>query len=179
MKYVSAASQYDVDDEGQLQGFPEAILRSVPTSDSDKEIFKCFLDFAMPAVNKSAYKKQMYFDTLSEVVSVGEETFAFLVVENNIERWVYMAETILSNQHSNHLPPAGVIPKVRYQKEVKQRKDEVHTAGKWTNKGLQRFNEIASLVHNSRNMRTDYENELKSKYEEDFDESLMPRMLLK
>ncbi len=179
MKYVAAARKYSVKEDGELDAFPENFLSEVPTSEEDKAIFKCFLDYAMPAVSKSTFKRQIYFDTLSEVVSVGEETFAFLVVENNIERWIFMAEKLIAEKDENHAPPVGEVPAVRYQKGVKQRKDAVYTAGEWTSEGMQRFNDIVSKVHYSRNERSDFENELKSKYGADIDDSLLPKMLLK
>ena len=53
-----------------------------------------------------------------------------------------------------------------YQKKVQKRKDNVHTAGRWTDDGLERFNDLLSKVQEVRELRGEYEEELYNMYVE-------------
>ena len=55
-------------------------------------------------------------------------------------------ETIISNKNN-----FGNIPDVLYQKNVKVRKDNRQTAGRWTDEGMERLNELLMLIKDSRN----------------------------
>ena len=110
------------------------------------------------------FKEKMICDKLSDTVTVFEEAFAILVLENNFDRWVYMVEeemkqnscestvreedeeTIISNKNN-----FVNIPDVLYQKNVKVRKDNRQTAGRWTDEGMERLNELLMLIKDSRN----------------------------
>ena len=108
-------------------------------------IFKKFLDVSMPALAKGNFKQQMAFEPLTTVVTASEETFALLVLENNLERWIFLAnkEITLASGSTREF---GVTPDVKYQKKVKKRKDNRETAGRWTEQGMKRFNEVSKLV---------------------------------
>lgn len=108
-------------------------------------IFKKFLDVSMPALAKGNFKQQMAFEPLTTVVTAAEETFALLVLENNLERWIFLAnkEITLASGSTREF---GVTPDVKYQKKVKKRKDNRETAGRWTEQGMKRFNEVSKLV---------------------------------
>ena len=99
----------------------------------------------MPALAKGNFKQQMAFEPLTTVVTAAEETFALLVLENNLERWIFLAnkEITLASGSTREF---GVTPDVKYQKKVKKRKDNRETAGRWTEQGMKRFNEVSKLV---------------------------------
>jgi len=110
------------------------------------------------------FKEKMICDKLSDTVTVFEEAFAMLVFENNFDRWIYMVEqemkqingestgreeeeqTNISNKNNFRN-----IPDVLYQKNVKTRKDNRQTAGRWTDEGMERLNELLMLIKDSRN----------------------------
>ena len=99
-------------------------------------IFKKFLEVSMPALAKGNFKQQMAFEPLTTVVTASEETFALLVLENNLERWIFLAnkEITLASGSTREF---GVTPDVKYQKKVKKRKDNRETAGRWTEQGIE------------------------------------------
>lgn len=130
----------------------------------DKDILFCYLNIAMTSTANIRFKEKMICDKLSDTVTVFEEAFAILVLENNFDRWVYMVEeemkqnscestvreedeeTIISNKNN-----FVNIPDVLYQKNVKVRKDNRQTAGRWTDEGMERLNELLMLIKDSRN----------------------------
>ena len=130
----------------------------------DKDILFCYLNIAMTSTANIRFKEKMICDKLSDTVTVFEEAFGILVLENNFDRWVYMVEeemkqnscestvteededTIISNDNN-----FGNIPDVLYQKNVKVRKDNRQTAGRWTDEGMERLNELLMLIKDSRN----------------------------
>ena len=61
-----------------------------------------------------------------------------------------------------------------YQTNIVRKKDKKKTAGKWTDKGYKRYNELLSLVRESRNCewRKDFEDELQKRYIEKADGTL-------
>ena len=117
----------------------------------------------------------MTYDLLSDSVTVFEEAFAALLLENNFKRWIYIAEkeirdigafgdtvidgnnddiTTSSSEHSRvsiELENIDSIPDLLYQQKVKQRKDNKETAGKWTQDGMVRLNELLSKITTMRN----------------------------
>ena len=58
------------------------------------------------------------------------------------------------------------IPDVLYQIKVKQRKDKVDTAGRWTTEGMDRLNDLITKVQQGRNEpnRDKFEIDLQEKY---------------
>ena len=113
----------------------------------------------MPAVAKSNFVQSMVVEEcLGDIVTRGEEAFAFLILENNIQRWCHIAGE-----------KDGPMPELKYQKTVKKRKDERNSAGDWTNLGRKRFNKIANDVLKKRNEegRTRFERKIKELYEDD------------
>ena len=125
----------------------------------NKEIYKCFLDIAMPACSKHSFSQAMMFEgTLGDVTTVAEESFAMLVLENNIDRWKHLA-----------LEEDGPAPTPKFQKKIKKGKNAIDSVGDWTEDGMVRFNEISALVKTKRNEsgQIEFENELKQMYEEE------------
>ena len=128
-----------------------------------------FLDMAMPSVSIYSFKSRILFNLLSSVVTESEEAFAYLVLENNFERWIYQAEQKQMSEDDstvtmNTVEGQAEIPKALYQKEVKKRKDNIDTVGKWTDEGLERFNELLLLVREKRQSRGAFEELLNRTY---------------
>lgn len=145
--------------------FADALLNY---SDIDEKTMIRFLDMAMPSVSVYSYKSRIMFNLLSTVVTESEEAFAYLVFENNFERWIYQAEQKVSEEDSTVTTQTfdgqSEIPKALYQKEVKKRKDNIDTVGKWTDEGLTRFNELLVLVREKRQGRGAFEELLHRTY---------------
>ena len=56
-----------------------------------------------------------------------------------------------------------LIPEVMYQNNCKKRKDNVYTAGKWTEEGLARYNEFIGIVQKRRLNAQVFEERLKAR----------------
>lgn len=147
--------------------------------DVDKKILKMFLDIAMPAVSKSSYMNCAAYERLNSIVTQSEEAFAFLIFENNVERWIFNAKRdIVDNGGSlqgddvgrdEDIAKSDPLPFTKYQVNCKNSKKEGKFVGKWTDIGFQRYNELLLKVKNMREERlsTEFEDELKKMY---FDE---------
>ena len=128
------------------------------------------------------YSSRILFNTFSRVITELEEAFAILVFENSFDRWLYQADSKISAP-SNYTEEQTVtveegtiaiqgstvtgndaIPDVLYQKKVKKRKDNVVTAGRWTDAGLGRYNELLTKVQEARKGRGVFEDSLKETY---------------
>ena len=156
----------------------------------DIDTLKYFYDISMPSVSSYMYSSRILFNNFSKVVTESEEAFAILVFENNFERWLYQADSKISSPSNDTeeqtvstteegSPTAGnqqeegnsssatdneAIPDVLYQKKVKTRKDNVVTAGRWTDEGLERYNELLTKVQEARKSRGTFEDSLKDTY---------------
>ena len=156
----------------------------------DVETLKYFYDISMPSISSYMYGSRILFNNFSKVVTESEEAFAILVFENNFERWLYQADSKISSPSNDtgeqtvstteeETPIAGnqqdegnnssatdneAIPDVLYQKKVKTRKDNVVTAGRWTDEGLERYNELLTKVQEARKGRGIFEETLKDTY---------------
>ena len=146
----------------------------------DQDILFCYLNLAMTSTATVKFKERMTYEKLSDAVTLFEEAFGVLVLENNLSRWIYMAE----RKRTTNMPRANddsstsdttneaetdaseEVPDVLYQARVKQRKDKIDTAGKWTQKGMKRLNELLTLVQEGRNgaTREEFEMSLQRKY---------------
>ena len=61
-------------------------------------------------------------------------------------------------------PPEVDIPDVKYQRKIKMRNDQVQSAGKWTEKGLKRYDTILKAVMERRKNREPFEDQLTDTY---------------
>ena len=148
----------------------------------DIETLKYFYDISMPSISSYMYSSRILFNTFSRVITESEEAFAILVFENSFDRWLYQADSKISAP-SNDTEEQTVtveegtiaiqgstvtgndaIPDVLYQKKVKKRKDNVVTAGRWTDAGLGRYNELLTKVQEARKGRGVFEDSLKETY---------------
>ena len=144
----------------------------------NKEVLKTFLDIAMPAVSKSSFKNCAPYEELSDLVTQSEEAFAFLVFENNFSRWMFNAKReFVDNGGILRGVDAGkeedyrlseMIPDTRYQINCKSKKDQHQgkKAGRWTEKGFERYNELLSKVSVARRERREgsFEEDLQAMY---------------
>ena len=153
------------------------------------ELVYCFLNICMPSISIVNYKDKMLTERLSNVINIGEEAFAVLLFENNFKRWVYMAKRQINETETERrrLAKEGEqaerqssggdrdsqsydenIPDVLYQQNIKMRKDKRLTAGRWTDKGMKRLNELIQIVTEMRQKeeRREFEVGLKDMYED-------------
>ena len=144
----------------------------------DRDLLRYFYDIAMPSISTYTYSSRVLFNRFSKVVTPSEEAFGYLVFENSFDRWIYQAEKMRPGAGSGNgsqdideneddttsIANRDEVPNVLYQKYVKRRKDNVLTAGKWTDEGLERYNELIGLVKEARKGRENFEDELKEDY---------------
>lgn len=180
---------YDEELEQFNDGFAERILKS-DLDDDDLRVYKIFLDIAMPAVSKTAFRHLMSFEEegLSTLLTVGEETFGLFVLENNIHRWVWCAKHEMDNDSEdgndgNDGNVEETVPDLLYQKNKTRKKSSDRTqqnikmlAGEYTDRGLHRFNVLAGLVKEHRQERGVLERKISALYEEEADKEVVGRM---
>ena len=131
----------------------------------DCELLKYFYDLSMSSMKDYTYPHKILFNKFSEVVHVAQEAFAYLVFENYYNRWIYQAIKKRSNDRPLMEPLTNPnVPNVLYQKNVKQRKDNIDSAGKWTNEGMNRLNELIVKVQEVREDREEFELKLQKLY---------------
>lgn len=146
-----------IDDEGRIA---ESLL---DYDNINKKVLKQFLDIAMPACAFNDFASEMAegekgFD---ELVTVAEEAFAILVFENDFARWSHVAE------RKEETAPAPI-----YQKKVDPGKNtDKHAAGDWTEKGLNRYNDIVNMIIEMREKasRLIVMNQVKKLYEKELE----------
>ena len=156
----------------QIKGdkFGESLLQ-YDTLDID--IVMYFLDLSMPAMSVRTYDMDKVFSLLSKTLTVAEEAFAMLQFENSMKRWIWLAdkeamktqdniEGINVDSIVNNLDD-DEIPEMMYQNNIKKRKDNIYTAGKWTEEGLERYNEFIGIVQKRRLNAQLFEQRLKAK----------------
>ena len=160
----------NTDEENEMQRLVQICRDSKPKiadelldfNNIDEKTFMCFLDMAMPSVSVYSFKSRILFNLLSSVVTESEEAFAYLVFENNFDRWIYQAECKQNEDNSSMM--MNTIPNALYQKKVKKRKDNIDTVGKWTDEGMERFNELLMSVRERRQRRVAFEELLNRTY---------------
>ena len=160
---------------------------------TDDGVLFCYLNIAMTSTATVKFKERMAYEKFSEAITIFEEAFAILLLENNFARWVYFAEKKRKEQNnslegdnnndnedndsnegqsssSSTLDDSDKtvenIPDVLYQQKIKKRKDKRETAGKWTPEGMKRLNSLITMVQDSRNsdMREEFEEDLQDIY---------------
>ena len=151
----------------------------------DINILFCFLNLSMTTTATVKFKERMTYEKFSDAVTVFEEAFAILILENSLNRWIYMAERqkrkllrsagkesedssstsddVTDNSDDNDL---GEIPDVLYQAKIRKRNDNIDTAGKWTEDGMKRLNALITMAQEGRNRTTrdEFETLLQNKY---------------
>ena len=56
----------------------------------DENYLFCYLNIAMTSTAISKFKERMMYKKLSDSITIFEETFAALVLENNFNQWVFL-----------------------------------------------------------------------------------------
>ena len=186
VKEASCLVQYEEEEERYI-GFAEKVLESNWNEDQLLNAFRTFVDCCIPAVTTSTISKQFQLYRLSKLTTVAEEAFAFLILENNIERWKWLAfkdmqerdkdETDITAElkKKRYVVDTEVMPPVLYQKRVKiSNRSGAVAAGDWTDKGMQRYNQIVKCVLESRKRkeRINYEDKLLKLYSNEDDDGL-------
>ena len=102
---------------------------------------------------------------LSSFVTVSEEAFALLSLENNINRWEWMANITDSDDDDDLATPTTVNPPdLMYQCNPGRRKDSKVSAGPWKRIGLERMNDLLYKVAKARECRQEFEREIQLMY---------------
>ena len=148
----------DLLDSSEERKFAEILL---DYKEMDKKIYKKYLDIAVQSCSRSTFTHDMSeseVDCFDTIVTVAEEAFAILVLENNYDKWSHIAAE-----------KEGRPPQPRYMKKVDLRKSTKNCAGDWTDEGLTRFNEIVTMVLRKRedNCRGVFLSDIKKLYEEE------------
>ena len=160
----------------------------------DNNILFCYLNIAMTSTATVKFKERMTYEKLSDAATIFEEAFAALVFENNFDRWVYFANQKLNRVNENEtndddssqsvgsIINSGSdesndepIPDVLYQQKIKKSKDKKReAAGKWTPEGMERLNELITMVQEGRNevARDEFEEGLQQQYVDYAEENL-------
>ena len=101
------------------------------------------------------FKEQMTYEKFRDVITVFEEAFAILILENSLNRWIYTAKRqrrkILRNARRDNEDSSSTcvntnddskdndlreIPDILYQAKVRKRNDNIDAAGKWIEDGM-------------------------------------------
>ena len=161
----------------------------------DTDVLICYLNVALTTTATVKFKERMVYEKFSDAITVFEEAFAVLVLENNFQRWVYFAEKRLGEDKDDNSEVCNggesgasysddsnddskktveKIPDVLYQQKIKKRKDKRETAGKWTADGMKRLNSLITMVQEGRNSedREQFEEELQDRYIKLADENI-------
>ena len=144
----------------------------------DQNVLFCYLNIAMTSTATVKFKERMAYEKFSDAVTIFEEAFAVLVLENNFDRWIYLAEKTVKKHNetvdNDTESSDDDAPPVLYQQKIKTRKDKRETAGKWTDKGMVRLNSLITMVKAGRNSETreDFEEELQDVYVKNADSNM-------
>ena len=131
----------------------------------DKDTYRGFLDICVSAFfSKHTFRTLMKEKLLSEFVTVSEEAFSLLSLENNINRWEWMANVEDSDEDDLETPTAVNPPNLLYQTNPKKRKDCRVSAGPWKKIGLERMNDLLEKVAKAREGRRDFERTIQKMY---------------
>ena len=133
---------------------PDKSLEAFLELRQNKEVFTMFVkNFLKPAYSTKWKAKRCEKDTkrLSDIITVSDEAFVLLTLENNWERWID-----INNKCDNNYTPStrrepsandsNVMPKYTH---INKKKDDI--ANKkvwrgWNEEGIVRFNELCKAV---------------------------------
>ena len=97
-------------------------------------------------------------------MTVSEEAFALLSLENNINRWEWMANIEDSDDDDLATPTTSNPPDLMYQVNPGRRKDSKVSAGPWKRIGLERMNDLLEKVAKAREGRQEFERAIQMMY---------------
>ena len=100
-----------------------------------------YLYLSLPRiVRMKKWKQKSTALRISEFVTITEEAFGLLVLENSVKKWMMMA----NGEHINNK-----LDLLRYQKSKKEgtkNKGKKFQAGAWSDEGLERFNDLFQKI---------------------------------
>lgn len=134
----------------------------------NKSVYKKYLDIAMVACCDKTFVHDMTYlpmSTFQELVTVAEEAFAILILENNVTKWVHIAQE-----------KEGVVLQQKFQKQVNNKIDKENrknAAGDWKEEGMIQFNKIVEMVTQTRSEpgRAVFDKQIKEMYEAEVNEN--------
>ena len=137
-----------------------------------------FLNMSMPTISVSTYRDSITYAPFSNIVNKVEEAFALFVMENSFNNWFYKAELhrrkvqkVEFKDNDDDMLKGIALPEALYQEKRQVRKDGVHSAGKFTNEGLERFNTILMNVIQRRNSKnSNFDDKLMLYYQDKLDD---------
>ena len=154
---------------------PPIALDTLMELREDEETFEIFVEhFLKPAYSKKWNNQVMYrrneIKTIGNIVTITDEAFVLLILENNWERWID-----INNQSKNNYVPSkrgrekpmvsSVLPKYTHL-QVKgsnaERNEEQGCKG-WRESGIQRFNDLCISVKDNRKHFVDVDKTLLEK----------------
>ena len=131
----------------------------------EKDTYRAFLDICVSAFfSKSSFRSLMKEKLISEFVTVSEEAFALLSLENNINRWEWMANITDTDEDDLATPTTANPPDLLYQNNPKKRSDCRVSAGPWKKIGLERMNDLLEKVAKAREGRRVFERTIQRMY---------------
>ena len=125
-------------------------------------VYKSFLNSAMPTISLSSYLCTASFTLLKDAVTLSEEAFALLVLENNFKKWIFQAKQLMNRDNDNNSDE--VEPNVLYQMNIKNKNNGKNIVGRWTEIGFQRYNDLVEEVKKLQNSRDEFEMQLMNAY---------------
>lgn len=148
------------------QYYPPMDLESFLQIRNQEATFQEFvIRFLKPTYSKrwnGKLRTEVRLRGIADLVSITDEAFVLLVLENNWERWID-----LNNQSNNNYIAAKrgsekplaseVLPKYTYLQGSRpgKSKNDVPVWKGWKEEGIKRFNELCSLVKNDRDNHKD------------------------
>ncbi len=134
----------------------------------DKNLYRLFISIAFSGYYcKNEFKKAMKVRLLSDVITVPEEAFGILTLENNYNRWKRMATLGKEESKKN----SSKLPDLLYQKGVKVQDGKKPSAGTWTDKGYERMNALINLVELHRSSRESFEKDIRKMFRVNIDQT--------
>ena len=131
----------------------------------EKDTYRAFLDVCVAGFfSKGCFSQKMKEHLLSKLVTVTEEAFALLSLENNIQRWEWMANTTDVDDDNLAVPTEKDPPDLLYQSNPQLRKDSKISAGPWKREGLERMNDLLEKVLKAREDRREFEKDIQKMY---------------
>jgi hypothetical protein len=125
-------------------------------------------------VGSSVWNKRYFKEMLSDFVTISDETFLILTIENNYQRWVDEAKHRVKppaqddddddDDEDNETWKENLAP-AKYTNSgasMQNGRGSNRRCGGWSKSGYLRFNELHCLVKEDRKLRANFESELKS-----------------
>ena len=158
---VTGELRYDEDDplENIFKEIGEQRGERLRTSLTNEEFMLCLELFVIPLVERSKWRPNYTIKTFSNIVSVSDEAFGILVMENNIDDWI--AE-LTPTEEGKEKHKRGSLCK--YTKSLTRNgrlNDGLLNNRGWNIEGRERYNDIFDVV---KQQRTELDSMEKERY---------------